>query len=278
MKSVFHFIASPRAAERFVNVYRFLRATLTEEEYDTFVSDEDGDYRVGQATTVRPSRSGSPRSVGERCSRTSRCSRASTRSSGRQRAFSVGHRSWPDTHSQLSRCRLGVGSSCQRATGQSAGSPDRRTARSSSRSASRSIPPRRPPRHAPGGFGSKSRTIPERTSATCTSPTTSGARHQTGAPCCRSERRIVAIIEMRQGVGKDADPPPAHDDSAPEGREPDISAAVTGRRCHAVRRVSSTPPPVGLRRSPAGRNDGASPSLAKVGRRSENVRDFPGVR
>ena len=277
MKSVFHFIASPRAAKRFVNVYRFLRATLSEEEYDTFVSEEDGDYRVGQATTVRRSRSGSPRSVGERCSRTSRCSRASTRSSGRQRAFSVGHRSWPDTRSNSADV-VWESEQLSRATGQSAGSPDRRTARSSSRSASRSIPPRRPPRHAPGGFGSKSRTIPERTSATCTSPTTSGARHQTGAPCCRSERRIVAIIEMRQGVGKDADPPPAHDDSAPEGREPDISAAVTGRRCHAVRRVPSTPPPVGLRRSPAGRIDGASPSLAKVGRRSENVRDFPGVR
>ena len=51
--------------------------------------------------------------------------------------------------------------------------------------------------------GAGARRCLERTSTTCSSPTTSGARRQTGAPCCRSVTRSVTIIELRHGAGED---------------------------------------------------------------------------
>jgi hypothetical protein len=46
MATLYPLIPSPRAAKRFVNVYRLLRATLTAEEFDDFVREEGGNYRV----------------------------------------------------------------------------------------------------------------------------------------------------------------------------------------------------------------------------------------
>jgi hypothetical protein len=46
MKRLFPLIPSPRGAKRFVNVYRLLRATLTEEDYDRFVAEQGGDHQV----------------------------------------------------------------------------------------------------------------------------------------------------------------------------------------------------------------------------------------
>jgi hypothetical protein len=47
MKQVFPLIPSPRAAKRFVNVYRLLRATVEREDWSGFLSDDgEGDYRA----------------------------------------------------------------------------------------------------------------------------------------------------------------------------------------------------------------------------------------
>ena len=47
MKQLFWLIPSPRAAKRFVNIYRLLRATVPEEQRDSFVGDAtQGTYRV----------------------------------------------------------------------------------------------------------------------------------------------------------------------------------------------------------------------------------------
>jgi hypothetical protein len=46
MKRLFPLIPSPRAAKRFVNVYRLFRATLTDADYDSFIREKEGDYPI----------------------------------------------------------------------------------------------------------------------------------------------------------------------------------------------------------------------------------------